>query len=81
MIARKSKRRRLSLDLDGPQGNAYVLLGVAQKLQRELKLEADAVFEMQQGDYINLLKVFEKYFGDYVILETNQDELIEALDQ
>ena len=43
------------IDLTGPQGNAFVLLGYAKQFARQLKLE-DAemrkiVTEMQKGDY------------------------------
>jgi len=27
------------------------------------------VYEMQSGDYENLINVFDKHFGDFVILE------------
>ena len=61
------------IDLTGPQGNAFVLLGYAKQFARQLKLE-DAevrkiVTEMQKGDYEHLVETFDKYFGEFVILE------------
>jgi len=58
------------IDLTGPQGNAFFLLGTAQKWAKELGFNVDAVLdEMESGDYENLVQVFDSYFGDYVILE------------
>jgi hypothetical protein len=58
------------IDLTGPEGNAFCLMGYANKFARQLGLDGSAITkEMQSGDYENLLKVFDSYFGDYVILE------------
>ena len=59
----------VELDLTGPDGNAFVLLGYASKFSRQLGLDSNKVrMEMTIGDYEHLIKVFEKYFGKYVIL-------------
>jgi hypothetical protein len=58
------------IDLTGPEGNAFCLMGYANKFARQLGLDSkQIVTEMQSGDYENLLNVFDSYFGDYVILE------------
>jgi DNA-directed RNA polymerase subunit K/omega len=58
------------IDLTGPQGNAYALMGMASRYARQLGLDSDAVLaEMQEGNYENLVQVFDRYFGEYVILE------------
>ena len=58
------------IDLTGPQGNAYYLLGQAGQYARELGLDGGQIItEMKSGDYKNLVAVFDHYFGDYVILE------------
>lgn len=76
----KKKNARPSIDLDGPQGNAYFLLGTAQKYAKQLNLNPDDILsEMKQGDYNNLLITFEKYFGDYVNLETENEEYLALL--
>lgn len=70
MIRAKQKQRELVIDLTGPQGNAFFLLGTATKLARQLDLNEYTVLnEMKEGDYENLIQVFDKYFGDFVILE------------
>jgi hypothetical protein len=58
------------IDLTGPQGNAFFLMGQAGQYARQLGLDGDAIVaEMRSGDYENLVQVFDRYFGDYVILE------------
>jgi hypothetical protein len=58
------------IDLTGPQGNAFFLIGQAGRYARDLGLDGDAIItEMRSGNYENLIQVFDRYFGDYVILE------------
>jgi hypothetical protein len=58
------------IDLTGPQGNAFFLLGQAERYARDLGLDGDQIItEMKSGNYENLVAVFDHYFGDYVILE------------
>ena len=62
----------MTIDLSGPQGNAYFLLGVAKQLMIRnnfLPAQVENVLdEMKSGDYNNLCNVFEKNFSDYVEL-------------
>ena len=70
MIRAKQEPKETIIDLTGPQGNAFYLLGVASKYARQLGLDSDEVFnEMKSGDYEHLIEVFDSYFGDFVILE------------
>lgn len=65
----KSKSSLVELDLTGPDGNAFVLLSYASKFAKQLELDVDKIrMEMMLGDYEHLVKVFDKYFGDYVVL-------------
>ncbi len=58
------------IDLTGPQGNAFVLLGYAKQFARQLKLDSNKIVtEMQESDYEHLVETFDKYFGEFVILE------------
>ena len=58
------------IDLTGPEGNAFVLLGYAKQYAKQLKFDDKKIInEMMSGDYEELLKTFDRYFGDYVILE------------
>jgi hypothetical protein len=71
MIRSKEQNRGpIVIDLTGPDGNAFVLLGKAKQLARQLGLDDNAITnEMMSGDYENLIEVFDREFGDFVILE------------
>ena len=58
------------IDLIGPDGNAFVLLGKAKGFAKQLELDGDKIVdEMTQSDYEHLVETFDKYFGEFVILE------------
>lgn len=60
---------KIEIDLTGPEGNAFYLLALAQKLSNEFDLDYEIVKkEMIASDYENLLQVFDKYFGGIVDL-------------
>lgn len=77
----------LHLDLTGPEGNAFVLVGYARYLYT--KLVADPindptmlspankiVQQMVSGDYEHTVATFEKYFSKHAVLyryKPNQD--------
>ena len=78
-MIRPTQDRAFAINLDGPQGNANVLMGIAMNLANQVGLDGDKIImEMRSGDYINLVKIFDKYFGKYVILETTNEELLNA---
>ena len=67
------------INLDGPDGNAISLMARVNRLCRDVGLgrEADTILnEMRSGDYTNLVKTFDKYFGEYVVLETDNEDLL-----
>ena len=67
------------IDLDGPDGNAFFLLGQASQWAKDLDLDPSPILEeMKQGDYNHLCKTFIKHFGLIARLETTNPEL--ALD-
>ena len=68
------------IDLQGPQGNAFALMGHAVDLLRQLdrRDEVHAMrTDMMSGDYDNLIRIFEKNFGDYVTLVGKPGEVLE----
>lgn len=73
IIPRQLPEKRV-IDLAGPEGNAFVLLGLAKQYAKQLHEAAECpapeavLAEMQSGDYEHLIEVFDKYFGDYVDL-------------
>jgi hypothetical protein len=73
MIREKQPTRGIVIDLTGPQGNAFYLLGIAENFCKQLdmtKENTQAILdEMTSGDYENLIQVFDREFGSIVILE------------
>lgn len=65
------------VDLNGPQGNAFFLIGLGKQigiqLERDRKHVNDVVNEMTSGDYKHLLSVFKREYGDHVILMGEDD--------
>lgn len=73
MIVKPRKTRKRVIDLDGPDGNAYVLLGYARRFAQQLGLDEVVISaEMRSGDYRHLVKTFDKYFGGIVTLSWSQ---------
>ena len=65
------------IDLQGPSGNAFALMGRAVDLLRQLdrRDEVHAMrTDMMSGDYDNLIRIFEENFGDYVELVNKPGE-------
>lgn len=70
MLRKKQPVNEMVIDLTGPEGNAFVLMGYASRFAKQLGLDSKQIIEeMKSGDYDNLVEVFDKYFGDFVILE------------
>ena len=68
-IKQKNTSAKREIDLTGPDGNAYFLLGTARNFAKQLGLDEEAIVEeMKSGDYENLITVFDKHFGEYVDL-------------
>ena len=69
MIKKKVHNRGIEIDLTGPEGNAYVLLGYASQYAKQLCRDPKPILEkMRSGDYENLVKVFDGEFGSFVTL-------------
>jgi len=70
MIREKQPQSEIVIDLTGPDGNAFVLMGYAKSFAKQMGMDSKTIIdEMMSGDYENLLEVFDKHFGDFVILE------------
>jgi hypothetical protein len=72
MAIKSIKEKRVTsieIDLTGPDGNAYALMGYAKSFAKQLGIESQPIInEMMSGDYENLLKVFDIEFGSFVTL-------------
>jgi hypothetical protein len=73
MIRNKKETREIVIDLTGPQGNAFYLLGVAKDFCKQLGMSAyntkELLEDMTSSDYEHLIQVFDDNFGSIVILE------------
>jgi len=73
-IKRKEDRtdHTIHIDLTGPEGNAFVLLGYAQRFCKQLgydEFKTQCVLdEMRLTDYEGLLYTFNREFGSFVTL-------------
>jgi len=69
MIKKKVDNGKIEIDLTGPQGNAYYILGVAKNLCKQVGVDFKPIMdEMTSGDYENLIKVFDDKFGSVVTM-------------
>lgn len=76
MIRSKAEKEDfgLEIDLDGPEGNAFVLLGHASQLAKQLELDPKTITDdMKSGDYEHLLSVFEKHFPMVTLWRTIEE--------
>lgn len=54
------------INLNGPDGNAFVLLGYAKSVSKQLNKDGSKILEeMMDGDYDHLVAVFKREFGNY----------------
>ncbi len=68
-MIKSKKQTGIVIDLTGPDGNAFVLIGKAGNLAKQLGLNKDAIQkEMMSGNYEHLVNVFDKHFGNFVTL-------------
>ena len=71
-ILTKQPRKQV-IDLTGPQGNAFYLLGLANKLCKQIGISVERtdeiINEMKSDGYEHLIQTFDKYFGKLVDLE------------
>jgi len=72
----EDKKGPIEIDLTGPEGNVFVLIGHARQLAKLLNerrgneyLDSKQITsDMMSGDYEHAIEVFEKHFGHLVIL-------------
>jgi hypothetical protein len=60
---------KIQIDLQGPEGNAMVLLSIAKDLSYKLGKNWNEVYDnMTSRDYEWLIQVMDHYFGDFIIM-------------
>lgn len=72
MAIRTRSPRKAEIDLSGPQGNAFYLLGTAARFGKQIGLDNEQIeaiiTDMKSGDYEHLIKTFDNHFGEVVDL-------------
>ena len=80
MIRKRVPKHETVINLDGPDGNANHLIGVAIGFCRDSRMSEESlksiIDEMKSVDYKNLITTFDKYFGGSIVLETTNTELL-----
>lgn len=70
--SKESLNRGIEIDLTGPDGNAYVIMGYAKRFGKQIGMSDSYIKEMLEkmmsSDYENLIKVFDDEFGSVVTL-------------
>lgn len=63
-----TKHKKRSIDIDGPAGNAFALMGQAQSFAKQCgwpkNKTSEMLEDMQSGDYEHLIHVFDKHWGE-----------------
>lgn len=79
ILTKDMARVRRTIDLDGPDGNAWALMGTARNWGKQLgwsREKIDEVIEqMMSDDYENLIRVFDSHFGHIADLIRSAPEL------
>ncbi len=69
ILQKQPRQGKIEIDISGPAGNAFALMGYARQYAKELGMDPSPIIkEMMAGDYEDLLEVFDKNFGDYIDL-------------
>ena len=73
ILTKSNKWKKQVIDLTGPEGNAFYLLGTAKRYCGYADLSdertEEILTELKSGDYEHLITTFDKYFGKLVDLE------------
>ena len=73
ILTKSNEYKKQVIDLTGPEGNAFYLLGLAVKLCNQIGfsgLSTQGILEdMKNGDYEHLITRFDYHFGMIIDLE------------
>ena len=66
---KETTTREIVIDLTGPDGNVFCLLGYAKRFGKQLGMDTDQILrEMMSSDYEHAVQTFDKHFGHFVTL-------------
>ena len=83
MIKRKEEYRRTVIDLDGADGNVFVLLSLAKSFCDKLDWDYskfDAEVKFFANGYEDVVALFDSWFAEYCDLETSQEYLLKVFE-
>lgn len=70
MIRKKRNVKKQVIDLTGPDGNVFVLMGIVRNTFSSDPDGAETICRrMRSGDYEKAIRVFDRALGKYYILE------------
>ena len=73
ILTKSNEYKKHVIDLTGPQGNAFYLLGTAMNLCKQIGISSERteeiLDELKSSDYEHLITTFDKYFGKLIDLE------------
>ncbi|GAG25370.1 unnamed protein product [marine sediment metagenome] len=65
-----------TINLSGPSGNAFALMGIAKNTAKQLGWESSAIDklikDMMSGDYEHLIDIFETNFSELIELRGSE---------
>ena len=77
-ITQSKTERKVTIYLDGPEGNAFNLIGIAVSLAKQCCFSNNEIKslrdDLMSSDYVHLVKTIESTFGTVVDLVTNTPE-------
>ena len=66
MTIKKKRQGKVDIDLTGPQGNVFFLMGQARTWGKQMGLDFEKITnDMSSGDYEHAIEVFDKHFGNF----------------
>lgn len=76
MILKKDEKGIIEIDLTGPDGNVFNLIGIAKQLAKLLNKRREAPYfdpeeiaaDMMSSDYEHAVSVLEKHFGHIIVM-------------
>lgn len=83
MVKRPSKIQKITIDLDGPQGNGLHLISVAKSLTKQLygyEKSLEVSIELLQKPHKEILEYLEREFGYMIIFLTENDDYIRIIE-
>lgn len=76
------KEIQREIDLDGPDGNAMIMVALADSTAHQLDYDEDErkklCDDLMSFDYVHLVKTFDKHFGDYFTLYTKEVDILKG---